>query len=185
MTKQQGEEFNFHDPKFLEAKEKIEKGVKEITDKMIAEGKTPAEAMEVDPEFMESLYSQAYQLYQTGKYLDAGQQFRTLLLLDALEPKYAMGLAACFHLLKDYSHAIESYTYCGVIEPENPFPYYYSSDCFLELQDKVSAIVCLEMVIKIAGDKPEHAQIKERAKMSIAHLNSELTHAPAKEKIEL
>lgn len=171
MTKSQERE----DVKFImEASEKLPEAFKELFTNMITEGMTGQEAGELSPELMENMYRQAYQLYNTGKYNEAIDMFRSLVMLNSLEFKYILGLAACFHRLGDYDDAIKTYTMCSVIDPNDPLPYYHSSDCFLQQQDTLSAIVCLKRSVQTAGDRPEFSNIKERSLLSLEKLKEEL-----------
>jgi type III secretion system low calcium response chaperone LcrH/SycD len=161
---------------------KFEEAYGEITKKVFTQGMSPKEAMGVSDGVLENIYAQAYRLYNTGKYIEATHLFRMLIMLNSLESKYILGLAACFHMLKEYDNAIQTYTMCSVIDPESPVPHYHSSDCFIQMKDYLSAMVCLEMTITHAGNKPDYAKIKERAQMSLEslknQLNSSSTSAP-------
>lgn len=128
----------------------------------------------------ESIYSQAYLLYNTGRYRDASEIFRLLIMLNSTEPKYLMGLAACFHMLKEYASAGTTYTLVSIIDPENPIPFFHNSDCYLQVGNKTSAAVMLEMAIKRAADKPEYATLKQRAEITLEALKKELLQTPAK-----
>lgn len=145
-----------------------------LSDKILHENMLPKDALGVDSELMKELYSQAFHLYNTGKYGDAIEVFRMLVMFDATEPKYALGLAASHHLLKEYDKAVELYTMCAMMEPENPIPPYHTADCFIKLQDPISAMISLEMAIRNAGNKKEYAQIKEKASLTLGGLEKNL-----------
>lgn len=151
----------------------LEKGTKEIVNKLGKEGMTPKDAMGLKPNVMEGIYAQAYRLYNTGKYVEAVHIFRILILMNPMEPKYLLGLAACFHMLKEYKNAIQTYTMCSMMDTTSPIPHYHSSDCFIQMKDYLSAMVCLQMTIDIAGEKPEFAKIKERAQLSLDSLRQQ------------
>lgn len=152
----------------------FEKAFGEVAKKVFTQGMNPKDAMGVSNSVLESIYAQAYRLYNTGKYIDAVHLFRMLVIMNATEPKYILGLAACFHMLKEYDNAIQTYTTCSVIDAQNPVPYYHCSDCFIQMKDYISAMISLEMTIKHAGEKPEFARIKERAQMSLESLKNQL-----------
>lgn len=158
--------------------EVFDKALGEICNKMIAQGMTPKDAMGVSNSYLENVYSQAYRLYNTGKYAEATHLFRILIMLNAMEPKYILGLAACYHMLKEYYNAIQTYTMCMAIEPDNPVPSYHSSDCFIQMKDYVSAMICLELSISKAGDKKEYAKMKERAQLSLESLKKQVSQMP-------
>lgn len=147
---------------------------KGITESMVKKGSVPKDLLGINDSMVEGIYGQAYRLYNTGKYRDAIQLFRLLIMLNATEPKYTMGLAASFHMLKEYLNAAETYTMCGMLDPENPIPHFHASDCYIQLNNAMGAIVALEMAVKRAGDKPHYATLKDRALMTIASLKKQL-----------
>ncbi|MGZ4849903.1 MAG: SycD/LcrH family type III secretion system chaperone [Candidatus Bathyarchaeia archaeon] len=150
------------------------KRLEQIASKMVGPGYPPKEAMGLSDQMVEGIYAQAYRMYNTGKYKEASQLFRLLIMLDGAEPKYSLGLAACFHMAKEYETAAEAYTTCGMIDPNNPIPHYHASDCYLQMGDKASAIIALEMAVKRSGSKPEFSQLKDRALMTIQSLKEEI-----------
>jgi type III secretion system low calcium response chaperone LcrH/SycD len=160
----------------IKVNEKLQEAMNELGEKIMKQGMTGQEAAGLDPQYLESLYAQAYRLYNTGKYIDAAHLFRTLILMNSMEAKYILGLAACFHMLKEYKNAIETYTMCSVIDPQDPLPYYHSSDCFVQMKDYLSAMLCLELTINAIGNRPEYSKIKERATLSLEGLKKEETH---------
>lgn len=154
-------------------KEQFGKALGEISDSFFRRGMPPKEVFEVDNRILENIYSQAYRQYNTGKYTEASHLFRILIMMDSSEEKYMLGLAACFHMLKEYDNALNSYTLCSSINPKNPIPYYHSSDCYIQLQDYLSAMITLEITIVRAGDNPEYAKMKERAILTLESLKQQ------------
>lgn len=137
-------------------------------------GASPKEVLGLTDAMVEGIYGQAYRLYNTGKYRDASALFRMLIMINPTEPKYTMGLAACNHLMKDYKSAADVYAILAVIDPHNPVSFYHASDCYIKLNDAVSAIVALEMAIKKAGVKPEYHTLKDRANLTLENLRKEI-----------
>lgn len=162
--------------------ENLKQALGDVTKKVLTQGMSPKEAMGVGNGVLESIYAQAYRLYNTGKYIEATHLFRMLIMMNSLEPKYILGLAACFHMLKEYDNAIQTYTICSIIDADNPIPHYHSSDCFIQMKDYLSAMICLEMTVTHAGDKSEYAKIKERAQMSLESLKNQLNSSSNLEK---
>jgi type III secretion system low calcium response chaperone LcrH/SycD len=157
--------------------EKLHKAWGEFGKKMLKQGMAPKDALGVSDSYLENVYAQAYRLYNTGKYAEAAHLFRILIMLNAMEPKYMLGLAACFHMMKEYDNAIQSYTMCTALDPQSPLPHYHSSDCFIQMKDYLSAMLCLELAIDRAGDKPEYAKLKERAQLSLEGLKNKIKTA--------
>ena len=150
--------------------EKMQKTSKTIAE----EGLLPQNAIGISESMVEGLYAQAYRLYNTGQYDDAGQIFRMLLGLNPTQPKYAMGLAATYHLRKMYENAVELYQMAAILDPKNPLPHYHSSDCFLKLNDSLSAIISLEMTLSRAEGKKQFQTLYDRANMTLQGLKKEL-----------
>ena len=140
----------------------------------MSKGTIPKNAFGLTDAMVEGIYGQAYRLYNTGKYQDAIQVFRLLVMINAMEKKYVMGLAACFHMMKKYSNAAETYSIVAVMDPQNPIPFYHASDCFVQIGDVVGALVSLESAVKRCGDKPEFSVLKGRALLSIESLKKEI-----------
>lgn len=155
--------------------EKFNNATGELADKMLNQNMTPQEAMGLSPAYLENIYSQAFSLYNTGKYIEAAHLFRILIMYNPMESKYMMGLAACLHLLKEWENAIQMYTMCSALDPQNPIPHYHSSDCFIQMQDDLSAMLCLELAIERANDKAEFSKMKERALLSLENLKKHKT----------
>jgi type III secretion system low calcium response chaperone LcrH/SycD len=153
----------------------FDKGLTLLTTKMFKEGKTPSETLGVNKEVMESIYAQAYRLYNTGKYEEAIHLFRILIMMNSNETKYLLGLAACFHMIKEYESAIQTYTLCSACDAENPLPHYHISDCFIQLKDLLSAMISLELAIARTEGKQEYSKIRERALLSLESLKAQLT----------
>lgn len=118
----------------------------------------------------EAIYGQAYLMYNTGKYKEASEIFRILITINSMEPKYLMGLAACMHMQKEYMAAASLYTMCGFIDPKSPVAPFHASDCYIELEDTLSAITALELAITLAGDREEYKALKEKSEVTLAGL---------------
>lgn len=123
---------------------------------------------------VEGMYGQAHRFYSQGKYNDALDLFRLLVALENSEVKYFMGIAACLHMLKEYSYAIQIYMICSVMDPKDPRPHYHAADCHIKLGDRISAVVSLEMAVTRADGRPEFIQLKERAQLSIDGLKEQM-----------
>lgn len=150
--------------------EKVGEMVKTLFDT----GRMPLEAMGFNNEKLDIVYGQAYRLYNSGNYNEAANLFRLLMVLDPTEVKYGLGLGACFHMLKEYENAVKTYVTVGIMDSTSPLPYFHASDCYIQMRDKASAILCLDMAVKRAGNKPEYQVLKDRALLSIDSLKQEL-----------
>jgi type III secretion system low calcium response chaperone LcrH/SycD len=157
-----------------ELKQEKVKEVKAATENVVKKGLAPKDLMGMSDAMVEGVYGQAYRLYNTGKYKEASHLFRLLIMLNATESKYSMGLAACYHMLKAYESAVQVYAICALLDPENPIPHYHSSDCYIQMGDKVSAMIALKMAQERAGNKPQYATLKDRTALTIKSLQKEI-----------
>lgn len=154
--------------------EKVLQNVMDTTLNIVQKGISPKDAMGVSDEQSEAIYAQAYRLYNTGKYQEAIHLFRVLIFLLPNEYKYSLGLAACFHMLKEYDNAIRAYMVAGLLDGNSPIPHFHASDCYIQMQDPASAILMLDMAINKAANKPEFQILKDRALLMMSSLKKEM-----------
>lgn len=155
--------------------------IKEAAKDVMQKAYLPKDLLGLSDQMVEGIYGQAYRLYQTGRYNDASQLFRLLIMINSTDPKFTLGLGACLHMLKDYKAAAGVYALCAVIDPDNPLPHYHASDCFLQMNDKPSALISLELAIKRAGEKPEYQKLKDRALLTVENLKKEIEKRAARQ----
>lgn len=146
-----------------------------LWEKMSKDGMMPKDALEFTDQMMEDLYQMAYHLYNSGKFGQALDIFRHLMILDFKSYRYALGTAACCHQMEDYPAALLAYTTAFLNEVNNPVPLYHGAECLMELEEWKTADNFCEKVILIAGDRPEYAHMKESAKMLRKGLQTKLT----------
>lgn len=158
-------------------KKGTEKQYQDIAEKATRWSHLPKDALGLNDAMIEGIYGQAYRLYNTGKYDDASQLFRLLIMLNPTESKYVMGLAASFHMMKEYQNAANTYAICSVIDPNDPIPHFHASDCYYKMGDKMSAMLALEMAVKQAGERETYAKIKDRAALALTGLKKEYDKA--------
>ena len=161
-------------PEMKEAFATMPDELKDMVSSYARDSASAKEAMGLTDGMIEGIYGQAYRMYNTGKYKEASQLFRLLMLLDPKQPKYILGLAACFHMLKEFKNAVQIYTMCGLMDPESPIPHYHLSDCYIQMNDKVSALISLEMAVTRAEGKAEYQILKDRAQLTIENLKKEI-----------
>ena len=66
---------------------------KAVAEKAVQGGAMPKDMMGLSEAMVEGIYGQAYRLYNTGKYKDASQLFRLLIMLNSAEP--SQGMMSC------------------------------------------------------------------------------------------
>lgn len=156
-----------------ELKEEKGKDYSDLIEKVLKKSLMVKDMLGMSDAMVEGIYSQAYRLYNNGKYREAVHLFRLLIMLNSTEPKYLMGLAACFHMLKEYKAAVETYALCSILDQENPLPSFHSSDCYLQIKDIPSAIVSLNLAVKRAKGKMEYKILHDRCVITLEGLNKQ------------
>jgi len=152
---------------------RVQKGMGAML-KNIQAGMMPKDAAGITDEDVEAIYDQAYQLYGMGKYDDARKVFTSLTVLNPTDHRYLFAHAACSQMLGEYHAAADGYTHHAMMSHDDPLSYYHAADCYLKINDRLSALVSLKLVVKRAGARPEYKLIKERAEMTMATLEKEL-----------
>ncbi len=142
-----------------------------ISNNIFQKGMLPKDALGISNARIEAMYGQAYRLFNSGNYKEAMNLFNMLVFLNITDAKYTLGLAACLHKLKHYKLAADTYAKCSMLDPKSPVPFYQMALCYLELGDPLSAIVCLELAIKLCGEKNEYMELKGTCELTIHGLN--------------
>lgn len=141
-----------------------------LTDRVFNKGMRPKVALNLSENVMEGIYTHAYNFYNRGLYNESIHIFRLLTLLDPLETKFLIGLAACLHMQKKYEQALQIYLMAGFMRPANPIPFYHASDCYIHMNATQEAIFVLEKAIEEAGTQPQFQALVERSQLMIESL---------------
>lgn len=155
-------------------KEDLDKVMNDVFEK----GILPKDAMGLTNEMVEGIYGHSYRLYNAGQYREASQLFRLLIMLNATEPKYVLGLAACYHLMGQYDNAVITYAVVEVMNPTDPMPSYHSSDCYLKLGLPEMATDHLQSALKKCGDRSDYRMLKDRILMTLGNLSTKSREEP-------
>lgn len=150
--------------------------VEKIVNNMVEKNMAPRDAIGIDPAHCEALYNQAYNAYNSGQYKEAARLFHLLQLADGLEPKFAIGLAACYQMLEEYKNALTLYATVTMVDPTDPIPHYHASDCYAKMELPSAAIAELEMAVQLCGSEPQYAVIKDRSLITIKSLQGKEPH---------
>ena len=97
------------------------------------EGKTLEGFKAIDESTMNGIYSIAYRYYQVGRYEEAMRLFQFLCLYDHLNVRYFKALAAAQFMLKEYKHAVAVYSFCYLLDKDNPEYPFQSGLCHLAM----------------------------------------------------
>jgi len=150
------------------------KGMTPLLKKVLHNEAIPKEVIGTSQKHIDSLYSQAYKVYNAGKFAEAAQMFANLVSLDYKDTKYLFCLAASLHLAEQYVNATNAYAFYATQEPKNPIPFYHMADCQMKTDDLTGAAVALEMAIIRAADHPQYQVLKDRCAFSLESVKKEM-----------
>ncbi len=156
------------------------KDLEALLNKILVEGIPPKQAMELDDDFIDTVYENTYQQYQNGQYKTALTQFTMLQLLDPMDGKYALGRAYCFHHLKDYDNAIDLYIQYLMQEPNDYNGYWNLHECYIAQNKLEMAAHALGSIVGLAADDPDATTIYEKAFNTLQNLTVELVKGEKK-----
>lgn len=152
-------------------KEEVEKLAQDILQRMEeTQGMTIQDAFGIPDRALEEIYTLAYSFYDQGKYPESFSLFDFLVKASPKTSKYCFGLAATLHQLGFYREAAVSFLMAYHLEPENPLPAYYATDCFLKLNLKQEAQEIIEIALVTCEQKPEYAELKQRFNLILKQL---------------
>jgi len=175
MTEEKGNEMIHAITEIAKGHSKIyKKGLQKLSENLFQNGMSPKDAVGISDQTAERIYAQAYQLYNLGKFDDARKLFSSLVLMDFTQAKYMLGLAACYHVMKEYDQAAQNYLKCAALDPKSPIPYYHAYDCFMQMEDVSSAMVALNLTIKRCGEKVEYLEMKNKASLYLEGLKEQV-----------
>lgn len=149
--------------------------IKEVLTKVAVGGMAPKDAMGFDDNFIAMIYSTAFNHYQSGKYAEGLDIFEVLRALDPADPRYCLGIGACYQKMKKYMEATPYYIAAAALEPSSPLPYYYASECFLKSDNIPGALIMLKMVLqRLIESNDDNSMLKARVEASIAGLEKQI-----------
>lgn len=146
-----------------EISEKNKNQIESTLVKLLEERQIPQRAFGITDEVMEKCYKQGYDLFKSGKYLQAIKVFDALRYLNLADPRYSLALAACYHYLKEHEKAASNYMICRALDPLNPLPSFHLYDCLMKLNQPVLAVDALAQVIACCQDQPIYQTLYEKA----------------------
>ncbi len=130
------------------------------------------QAVGLSDESMEEIYSLAYGFYNQGKFTESLSLFQFLSSASPTTYKYILGLASSLHQLQSYEEAAIGFCYAFNLDPDDPIPTYFATDCFLKLNRNEEAEELADVTIAICGDKPEFQELKTKCELIKKKLRS-------------
>ncbi|WP_068467244.1 SycD/LcrH family type III secretion system chaperone [Candidatus Protochlamydia phocaeensis] len=142
---------------------RAQKLVEEAAVKIKEQHLSAKEALNFTPAMMEEIYKYGFKQFQGGKYHEALKVFGFLRQLDVNQMRYSFAIAACHQYLKEYSDAAANYIICTYLDRFNPIPRFHLYDCFMKLNQPLSALRALNETIELAGLDSRYEELKAKA----------------------
>ncbi|WP_369788263.1 type III secretion system translocator chaperone SicA [Rouxiella sp. WC2420] len=108
---------------------------------------------EIPEDMMNGLYAHAYQFYLQGKLDNAETFFKFLCMYDFYNTDYFMGLAAVYHLKKQYQKAADLYAVVFAMNGTDYRSVFYAGQCQLMMSENLKARGCFELVCAQSDNK--------------------------------
>lgn len=140
----------------------VDKAIIEEIMGRLEKGETLQQIVGVSDETLEEIYTLAHGYYTRGQYEESTNLFLLLVGSAPRVYKYVLGLAASHHQQKSYENAAAGFFLALHLEPENPIPAYYITDCLLKQNFFEEAEECVGLTIDICADRPEYRALKEK-----------------------
>ena len=130
----------------------------------IGKGGVMHELVDLSKDQMESLYSVAFNLYQTNRIEESEQVFKMLVLCDHLNVKYQIGLGATRQAQGKYEEAADTYSMATLIDAEEPKLAFHSGECHLALGDLERAEAGFTGTLMRCEGRDEYNDLAAKAK---------------------
>ena len=143
-------------------KEFLEKAVKAF-----AEGRmTIRDFRGISDEQMEAMYALGYNLFQSGRNADARKVFEGLTVLDHINVKYWIALAATFQEDSNWDRAALCFQTALMLDFDDPRPPFHLAEYFARKGMREQVAACVELLRKKA--KTEGTDYLPRAERLLA-----------------
>ncbi len=130
------------------------------------------DATGISDEALEEVYSLAFTFYNQGKYRESISLFEFLSGASPGTYKYILGLASSYHQIEAYEDACLGFYIALNLEPTNPIPAWFATDCFLKQNLPEEAQEFAETTVLICDNRPEYAELKHRCELIVQALKS-------------
>ena len=97
---------------------------------------------------IQNTYAIAKNYYDNGKYTEAEEIFKILIVKDPHLKIFWYGLASCQQAKKKYTQALSSWAILSLLDEKNPFSHFYAAECYFSLKDSSNAFLALDEVEK-------------------------------------
>ncbi len=129
----------------------------------MAQGKTVQEILGFSNEIMDKFASAAHVLLEHQRYVDAGNAFLFLAILNPHNDDYWLSLGTAAQLCHDYEGAFDAYEMAAYARVENPVPYFYLAKCLFAMHERESTLEALDIAIEYSDEIPEFEDLKRQA----------------------
>ncbi|MDB6081295.1 MAG: type secretion chaperone SycD/LcrH [Chlamydiia bacterium] len=113
----------------------------------------------ISPAFTRRVFKMAEAFFTEKKYIEAEQLYFFLRMLNPSMLEYWLGEAIAEQAQKKFEDAISRYLGGLFLDPKNPLLFFQMAVCFFDLAELTNALQSIDLCIRYAGKKKEHAQL--------------------------
>jgi len=128
--------------------------------------------MESKNSSLESYYHTARSVFEEERYKDAADAFLLLTFLNPSSHSFWMGLASSEQMASRANDALKAYAMAALLDVTDPYPHFYSAQCYADLADRENMLDSLALSIEIAKEQDEHAVLKQEAEEIIKRVQN-------------
>lgn len=136
---------------------------KVATEKLMKEGQTLQDLVQLSDEDIQRIYAIARKYYEHKEFQNAGDLFLLLMTLCPGVATFCTGLGMVEQQLGHYEMAAALYALAAELNPDDPSVYLYSAHCLYLQNHKTDAIRLIDTLIEAIGHDDDWQELKEQA----------------------
>ena len=153
----------------------LDSDLNSITQKVKNDGLAGWQILGLNHKLVDELHHEAVELYMNGNFEDASDAFLCLILLNHLDQRcwLGYGLSEKFSHKKNLNGALDIFSLAICIDETNPYPYIYCGEILAEQGNVKEAVGYLDLALKFAHQKEEHAEVISQIEVIKKNIKSE------------
>jgi predicted Zn-dependent protease len=145
-----------------------------IIAQLLQTGVSLADIMEVPHEKLEQSYELAMTFFHEEQYHQVVKILPSLILTAPKEKKYWMLLGTTLCLCHHYHEALVCHSMASILDPADPYPYYYAALSYLETGNHADCQRSLDCALQCAHRDHQHYALEQKLvtlKKEISQMN--------------
>ena len=146
--------------------------------KLMQTGVSLENIMEVPHDKLDQTYALATAFFNDKQYHQVVKILPSLILVAPKEKKYWMLLGSAYCLSQHWQEALVCHSMASILNPSDPYPYYYSALSYLETGAREDCLLALDNALVCARKHHEYYSLEQtlqHLKEDISRMNVSLT----------